>query len=179
MDFGIILAAPAMLVIGIPLGFMGLFTSFGILYALPSIALVISAIITNNYGKMKAASLLVLTAVIGQWSLLLSWIVSRHSIEASEATRQWGTNLPSVAKAGFPFSALELPQSPMGSDSIPMDMWAGVFTNELVWFAVAFIVTAAIVSKKKNMSKKLMLTCIILTAFGVIYNLALFALWYD
>ncbi len=58
---------------------------------------------------------------IGQWLLFLSWIASRHWIDANEATRQWGMNLPSVAKAGFPISALELPPSPMGNDNVPID----------------------------------------------------------
>ncbi len=174
-----ILAAPFILVMGIPIGIMGLFTSFGILYALPSIVLTISAIIAKNYGKAKAALLLVLTASLGHWLLFLSWIASRHSIEANEATRQWAMNLPSVAKAGFPFSALELPPSPMGNDTVPIDMWSGVFTNQIVWLVIAFIIATIIVSKKKNPSTRPMRVCILLTFFAVMYNLALFALWYD
>jgi|GEM_PF-3421231 len=179
MNFGMVLAAPFVLAMGIPIGLMRLFTGFGILYALPSIVLVISAIIAKNYGKAKVALLLVLTASIGQWLLFLSWIASRHSIEANEVTRQWGMNLPSVAKAGFPVSALELPPSPMGNDNVPIDMWSGVFTNQLIWFVIAFMIAALILSRKKNPSKKLILVCVLLTIFAVIYNLALFTLWYD
>ncbi len=180
MDFGMILALPLMLVMGIPLGFIRLFTGFGILFALPSIALIIGAFIANKYHKAKAALLLVLTAAIGQWLLFFSWIASRHFISAEEATYQWGMNLPSVAKAGFPFSSLELPPSPMGNDNVPVDMWGSVFANYLIWFLIAFAIAAFIISRKKISSgRKVLPTCVFLAILAIIYNLALFTLWYD
>lgn len=175
-----ILAFPLMLVMGIPLGFIRLFTGFGMLFALPGIALIIGAFIANKYRKAKAALLLALTAAIGQWMLFLSWIASRHSIDAGDAIRQWGMNLPSVAKAGFPFPSLELPPSPMGNDNVPIDMWGGVFANHLIWFLAAFLIAAFIVSRKKiGSDKKILLTCALLTILAIVYNLALFTLWYD
>jgi hypothetical protein len=155
------------------------FTGLGVLYGLPILVLIVGAFILNKYKKIKTALLLVLTAAIGQWLSFFLWFVSRHSITANEATRQWGLNLPSVAKAGFPISALEIPPSPMGSDNIPVDMWGGVFTNNLIWFVVAFVVAAIIVSRLKKPGKKFLIVCTVLAVLALIYNLALFTFWYD
>ena len=175
-----IFTAVFFLIIGIPAGLIGLFTVFGVLYALPSVLLVIGAHIANKYHKTKMGFVLALTAALGQWLSFISWIVSRHAIDASEATRQWALDLPSIAKAGFPISALELPAGAMGSDRVPMDMWSGVFTNHLFWFAIALIVAVFItVFAKKFSSRNIMPVCIVLTSLALIYNLALFALWYD
>jgi len=172
-------ALPLILLIGIPIGLIRLFTNFGILFALPAIVLIISALFAEKYHKIKIALLLVLTAAIGQWLSFFSWIASRQSINAEQATHQWGMNLPSVAKSGFPISALELPPSPMGSDNVPVDMWYGVFTNQLIWFLVAFVIALLIVLTIKKLNKKIIPVCIIITIFAVIYNLALFTFWYD
>ncbi len=179
MNFGIILVLPLLLTLSIPLGIIQLFTTFGILFALPSGALIIGAGIASKYHKARVALLLVLTAAIGQWLLFFSWIASRHSITPEESTHQWGVNLPSVARSGFPFSSLELPPSPMGNDHVPGDMWSGVFTNEMIWFLVAFAIAAFILSRKNISSKKALLTCTLLIILAALYNLALFTLWYD
>lgn len=180
MDFVIVLVAPLVLVIGIPIGLIQLFTAFGILFALPSLVLVIGVFIVSKYQKTKVALLLALTATLGQWLSFLSWISSRQSINAGEATRQWGMDVLSVAKAGFPISALELPPSPMGSNNVPVDMWGGVFANQLIWFLVAFAIAMFIVSRKRISSgKKVLLTCALLALLAVVDNLALFMLWYD
>lgn len=180
MEFGMILALPLLLVMGIPIGFIRLFTCFGILFVLPSTGLIIGALIANKYYKAKMALLLVLTAAIGQWLLFLSWITSRHSISSEESTRQWGMNLPSVAKAGFPFSSLELPPSPMGNDNVPVDMWGGVFSNHLIWFLIAFVIATFILSRKKiSFDRKVLSTCVLLALLAIVYNLTLFTLWYD
>ncbi len=179
--FALLFGLPIMMVVGIPSGFFRLFTGFGFLYAFPIVFLFVLACFAKKYSRTRWIPVFTLAAVLGQWLSLFSWILSRQTIFPTEATRVWGLDLPSVAKAGFPVVALEIPPSPMGNDTIPMDLWQGVFTNHLFWFFVAFILAWFLCLKleKKFASAKKIRICFLLALLALFYNLALFVFWYD
>lgn len=170
---------PVMLIVGIPFGILYLITPFGILSALPAFALFVGAGIAKKKNNMKRVAILGLTAVLGQWLLFLSWMASYHLISAQESTRQWGEHV-SYAAAGFPFSGLQVPPSPLGNGMVPMEMWGSVAMNHLFWFAVAFVIAFLIIPRhKKIVGKKFLPVCAVITALALFYNFALFMLWYD
>lgn len=178
---GMLFAFCMFLFMGIPMGAFALISSpFGILYAVPVIALIVAALIARRRGNIKTALACAAAAVLGQWLSFLSWVLSRHDIPVSESTQRWG-GFPSVAKAGFPISALELPPSPMGNDHVPMEMWSGVLTNHVTWFVVGGII-AMLVAKfafQKFQHPKWISIGIALAILPLLYNLSLFMLWYD
>lgn len=108
-----------------------------------------------------------------------SWILSRTDISPSESTYTWALNLPSVAKAGFPIRAFELPQPPLGSDVIPDAMIPGLLLNELFWLIIG-IGAAYILSKRYPvMIEKWRTTFFVLGIIFTFLHVVPFMLWFD
>lgn len=160
------------------LGFLRLSTIFGQLFLLPGLVLVVWAVMEWRYGKIKTASVLALTAAGGQWLAFLSWIASRRSVPEEQSTPYLATDLPIYAKAGFPVSALELPHPPLGNDNVPVEMWTGAFANQLFWLVIAAAIAWSI-AKRSTFTREKLIACGIIAFLGVMYNLAMFTLWYD
>jgi hypothetical protein len=158
------------------IGLFQLGRPFGVLYALPAVVL-ISLGITFKKNEIRS-SRLVLTAVLGQWLSLLAWIFSRRAISAEESARLWASDAPSIAKAGFPIQAIEIPSPPMGSDVIPTEMWVGVFVNHFFWFMIAFLLARPLL-KRVTKARSLVVASVALGFYALVANLALFAVWYD
>lgn len=111
---------------------------------------------------------------------ILSWILSRRDILPTEATRRWAMDVPSVAKAGFPIQAFELPQPPLGSDVIPHEMLNGLLLNELFWIVVGLGLALLIYKRYPAIIQ----TCkgsilLIPGVIAVFLHLIPFALWFD
>lgn len=110
---------------------------------------------------------------------LFAWIISRHDIPASESTRTWALQMPSVAKAGFPVQALELPQTPLGDDHIPQDMVGGVLLNELFWSVCGLLIAAIVVRTQKEKINEYQTAALALGVIAFLGHSVLFALWFD
>ena len=173
-----ILMAPLFLFTGLFIGIWRLFCLFGLLYALPVVALILGAYLYNKRNNLPAAATLAFTAGIGQVLSFLSWILSRHAIDGGDAIRTW-SGVYSTAVAGFPFAALELPPPPMGADTIPHEQWAAVFVNQTFWFLIGFIVTGILLHFWKPIQKHAWKISATIACAFVLYNLALFAVWFD
>lgn len=161
----------------IAIGLSQLGRPFGVLYALPVAVLMVLGIAYRR--DAFRSSRFVLAAALGQWLSLLSWVFSRHAIPSEESTRLWASNTSSVAKAGLPIQAIEIPPSPMGSDVIPIDMWAGVFTNHVFWFIVALFVAGPLLKRITKARGFTVTASAVLGSYALLANLALFAIWYD
>lgn len=161
----------------VAIGLFHLMRPFGLLYALPAVVL-IGLGVAYQKDELKSARF-VLAAAIGQWFSLLAWIFSHWPIAPEASTRLWASNAPSVATAGFPLRAIEIPAPPMGSDVIPIDMWLGVFANHVFWLVVAFLVAHLLLQRITKSRRFVVMASVALGFYALIANLALFALWFD
>jgi hypothetical protein len=174
---------PIVLTFGLTIGVIRLFTPFGILYALPVIGMLVGACLAYRNKREILSKTLLVSSALGSAFSFLSWLVSRRDIRFAQTGRMWAGS-PSDAMAGFPFHSLELPPSPMGSDTIPLDMWVSVFANHLFWFAFAVLLTVLVIRAKRlnrlvSLGKVARTLCGVLSGIFLLYNLALFTLWFD
>jgi hypothetical protein len=108
-----------------------------------------------------------------------SWILSRTEIAPSESTYTWALNLPSVAKAGFPIQAFELPQPPLGSDVIPDAMLKGLFLNEIFWTIIGIVLAYVLAQRYPALVEKWRATFLILGSIFSFLHIIPFMLWFD
>lgn len=110
----------------------------------------------------------------------LSWVLSKRDILPQEAKFRWAMDLPSVAKAGFPIQAFELPQPPLGGDYVPHEMMRGLIFNELFWLVVGTIIAFVIFRRcVTTLEKYKTSTLLIPGVFFLFLHWMLFALWFD
>jgi hypothetical protein len=178
--FESLLIIPNIVIFGLLLGVARMFLPFGLLYALPVVALLAAAALAEKKKIRGDAAMYAITAAVGQWLSFLSWIFSRREVSDSgiAPTHDWG-GFPSIATAGFPVRALEIPPPPLGWDEIPSDMWVGVFVDHLFWFLVAFAISGVLLGAWKQRRKKDLYVLAVVAFLGAAYNLAMLTFWFD
>ncbi len=127
----------------------------------------------------KAASLIPSAMFYGSLASLISWRLSETPISAEQSSYTWAYNLPSISKAGFPIQALEIPPSPMGSDSIPSGMLLGLYQNEVFWTIFGCIVAIIMLKAYPAHLEKWGPRYALLGGALVLLHFVLFALWFD
>ena len=124
-------------------------------------------------------NILVFTLLFGSLLSLVAWRGSFKEIPPAQSTYTWPMNLPSIATAGFPIRAIEIPQSPMGDDHVPASMFRGVVLNYVFWFVVGSIIAALFVFLKREKAQKKWQQALIVGAFLLLCNRVLFMIWFD
>lgn len=178
---GLTLSIPVFLLVYAPLiGFIRLFSLFGLLSTLPLFALGIGCLYGFKTGKKKLIPILALTAALTQALFFASWILSRRTMPTNASTHTW-SGLPSETSAGFPVRALEIPPAPMGNDHVPMETWSGIFINQGFWLAIGLCLSLLIVRSWPRVLSipRLPFILLFLACLGNLYTLALLTLWYD
>ncbi len=127
----------------------------------------------------KNRTLVSFTAFFGAPLSLLSWILSHHPIPASESTMTWALNTPSASKAGFPFVAFEIPQSPLGGDFIPRSMHGGLILNSLFWLAIGIVAALLLIRFAPAWAEKRWKIALACGMAAFVLHAALFAIWFD
>ncbi len=122
---------------------------------------------------------LVYTLLFGSTLSLCSWILSRHDISTSQSTHIWALGLPSIAKAGFPLQAIEIPQPPLGNDWIPSSMLHGVLLNELFWISVGLVLALIFIRRFPVNAQAWTTKSLTIGTIAVFLHIALMMLWFD
>lgn len=128
----------------------------------------------------KKAFLLFSSALFyGSFASLISWRASETFISPEQSSYTWAYNLPSVAKAGFPIQALEIPPSPMGSDVIPSGMLPGLYQNEVFWAIFGCIFAIILLKTYPAHLEKWGRRYALFGGVTILLHFILFALWFD
>lgn len=174
-----LLLSPLSAILLVPFGMVSFVTPFGFIFSLPVIAGSILSLFFFTKNQKQVGLFFILSIGLGQLMALFSWIFSRQDIPPSQALIMWGENLPSVATAGFPFTALELPPPPMGADYIPVEMVPEVLLNQIVWLLIGLFLGATLSFLIKQPKKQLLYSLIVVSWLLVFYNLGVFLIWFD
>ena len=130
----------------------------------------------SNIQRQSFASLAVfLSSALS----FFSWIFSRTEIAPGEAKYTWAMNLPSIAKAGFPIRAFELPQSPLGRDAIPEGMLHGLFLNEIFWIVMGVILAYVLSRRYPVFIEKWRIAFLALAGIFSFLHVIPFLVWFD
>lgn len=127
----------------------------------------------------KAFPLISSALFYGSFASLISWRASETSISAEQSSYTWAYNLPSVAKAGFPIPALEIPPSSMGGDVIPSNMLQGLFQNEIFWAIFGIVVAIILLKVYPDHLERWNRRYALLGGVAILLHFVLFALWFD
>jgi len=182
MDFfALVLALPIILLGGLFVGFISLFTKFGFLYALPFLLLAIVFFAARFKKQTLVSFVVVLILFLSQLSTLLSWLFSVRDLPPELATKHWGMALPSISMADFPLRSIELPPPPMAA-GVPVDIWSSIFINNFFWLGVSSAIALIIVillKSKINLIKKINLPLFIVAVIILLLSITRFMTWFD
>ncbi len=115
-------------------------------------------------------------------SIMLIPPISLLSLWVSVFASAWAYRLSPYRYGGFPIRNFVFPSSSMGSDYVPVDMWAGFFLNMLFWIAVSVLAWWAIFrapSRKKRVTMRLVLWMSVFSAVVSLASLGFLVIQFD